>query len=200
MLKNTLLINFRLRLKIMNSLLDYFKNLETTEDVDLKHTLEVMYSRSGATQVEDAAWYYQNQTKVVLQNSGIKSVEPLKFLTQVETLVLDGNNVINISPLFELNNLSHLNLIGNDISSLVGIERLSQVRELFIGFNLLKDIFPLSNLRSLRMLGLKSNRISDIFPLEMLTSCSMINLEGNPVDTADVERLVGRLPGCKVKF
>ena len=128
----------------MNSLLDYFKNLETTEDVDLKHTLEVMYSRSGVTQAEDAAWYYQNQIKVVLQNSGIKSVEPLKFLNQVETLVLDGNNISDISPLFELNNLIHLNLIGNDVSSLVGIEKISQVRELFIGFNLLKDISPLN--------------------------------------------------------
>ena len=183
----------------MNSLLDYFKNIETIEDVDIKYTLEVMLSRSGATQAEDAAWYYQNQTKVVLQNSGIKSVEPLKFLTQVETLVLDGNSITNISPLFELNNLFHLNLIGNDVSSLVGIEKL-QVRELFIGFNLLKDISPLSNLRSLKMLGLKSNRISDISSLEMLTSCSMINLEGNPVEKSEIDSLIGRLPGCKVKF
>ena len=183
----------------MNSLLDYFKNLETTEDLDLKHTLEVMYSRSGATQIEDAAWYYQNQTKVVLQNSEIRSIEPLKYLSQVETLVLDGNSISDISPLFELNNLSHLNIIGNDVSSLIGVEKLF-LRELFIGFNLLKDISPLKNLRSLKMLGLKSNRISDISSLEMLTSCSMINLEGNPVDIIDIERLIGKLPGCKVRF
>lgn len=183
----------------VTTLLNLFKNIDSQED-DLKHTLEVMFSKSGVTQVEDVAWYYENQEKVVLQNTAIKSLEPLRYLTKVKVLVLDSNEISDITPLFDLP-LQHLNLIGNDISNVEGVDKLRTLEELYIGLNLLKDVTPLSSLTNLRCLGLRGNsRVSDISSLSRLTNLVSLNLLGTSVSKEDADRLFGVLPGCKVIF
>lgn len=187
--------------KNMNNLLDLFKNINSIEDVDLKHTLEVMIAKSGASIPEDTAWYYENQKKVILQKSNIKSLEPLKYLPNIKILVLDENNIDDISPLSNLPNLYHLNLIGNEISELYieGDNPFPSLREMYLGLNLLREISPLSGLTNLRILGLRGNtRIADVSSLTRLVSLVGLNLSGTSVNQEDVDRLIGALPGCKV--
>jgi Leucine-rich repeat (LRR) protein len=173
--------------------------MDSIEDADLKHTLEVMFAKSAAQIPEDANYYYENQDKVVLQGSSIKSLEPLRYLTNVKILVLDQNDISDISPLFDLPNLQHLNLIGNEISSVEGIEKLQLLQELYLGLNSLKDATPLSTLTNLRMLGLRGNpRVSDISSLTKLTNLVEVNLLGTSVSDEDKNTLFGALPGCKV--
>lgn len=180
----------------MTNLLDLFKNIDSQEG-DIKHTLEVMFANSGVTQIEDTAWYYQNQEKVVLQNSNIKSIEPLRYLTEVKVLVLNNNQISDITPLFELPKLQHLNLISNDISSVEGIDKLRTLEELYLGLNLLKDITPLSKLHNLKCLGLRGNtRISDVTPLNTLTNLVQLNLCRISASKTDIGFLLGALPGC----
>lgn len=182
----------------MTNLLDLFKNMDTTEDIDLRHTLQVVFAQSPAERPEDTVYYYENLDKVVLQNSAIKSLEPLRYLTKVKVLVLDSNEISNITPLYDLP-LQHLNLIGNDISNIEGIDKLQTLEELYVGLNLLKDVTPLSNLTNLRCLGLRGNsRVSDISSLSKLTNLVSINLSGTSVIKEDADRLFGILPGCKV--
>lgn len=184
----------------MTNLLDLFKNIDSQEDVDIKHTLQVMFSKSPALIPEDTAYYYENLDKVVIQNSNIKSLEPLRYLTKVKVLVLDENDISDITPLLNLP-LQHLNLIGNEISSIEGMDKLQTLEELYIGLNLLKDVTPISNLTNLRCLGLRGNsRITDISPLTNLTNLVEVNLSGTSVSKEDADRLFGILPGCKVIF
>lgn len=183
----------------MTNLLDLFKNIDSQEDVDVKHTLQVMFSKSPALIAEDTAYYYENLDKVVLQGSNIKSLEPLKYLTNVKILVLDGNEISDITPLYDLPNLQHLNLIGNDISNIEGIDKLSTLEQLYLGLNLLKNITPLSNLTNLRCLGLRNNiRVNDVSSFSGLTNLVEVNLSGTSVSKEDADRLFGVLPGCKV--
>lgn len=184
----------------MNELLDYFKNLESIEDEELQLTLRTLYQKSGATIPEDAAWYWQNQNKLCLSNSKLTSIEPLRFLTQLEVVVLDENYISNIFSLLDLSNVYHLNLIDNRLKSINGIEKLTNIRELFLGINLLEDISSLRNMTNLKMLGLKSNRIKDIEPLKSLTGLVQLNLSGNLLTTSQVDSLRGVLPGCKIIF
>ena len=185
----------------MTNLLDLFKNIDSQEDAGIKHTLEVMFSKSPALIPEDTIYYYENLEKVVLQGSTIKSLEPLRYLTKVKVLVLDENEISDITPVYDLPNLQHLNLIGNEISNVEGIDKLQTLEELYIGFNLLKDVTPLSNLTNLRCLGLRGNsRVSDISSLSKLTNLVSINLSGTSVTKEDADRLFGLLPGCKVIF
>lgn len=182
----------------MTNLLQLFKNMDSQEDEDIKHTLQVMFNKSPAEIVEDTTYYYENLDKVVLQGSNIKSLEPLRYLTNVKVLVLDNNKISDITPLYDLP-LQHLNLIGNDISSIEGIDKLQTLEELYIGLNLLTDVTPLSNLTNLRCLGLRGNsRVSDISSLSKLTNLVSINLSGTSVTQEDADRLFGELPGCKV--
>lgn len=183
----------------MTNLLDLFNNIDTQED-DIKHTLQVMFSKSPAERVEDTAYYYENLEKVVLQGSSIKSLKPLRYLTKVKILVLDNNSISDITPLYDLP-LQHLNLIGNEISNVEGIDKLQTLEELYIGLNLLKDVTPLSNLTNLRCLGLRGNsRVSDVNSLSKLTNLVSINLSSTSVTKEDADRLFGVLPGCKVIF
>lgn len=186
----------------MTTLLELFQNIEGIEDVDLKHTLEVMLNRSGASIPEDADWYYQNQEKIVLQKSNIKSVEPLRYLSGVKVLVLDENRIEDISPLSNLPNLYHLNLVSNEISELFveGANPFPSLQEMYLGLNLIRDISPLSNLLSLRILGLRGNtRIVDVSSLARLVgSLVQLNIKGTSVSNKDYLDIVGKLPGCKV--
>jgi Leucine-rich repeat (LRR) protein len=183
----------------MITLLDLFKKIDSQKDAELKHTLEVMFAKSAAQIPEDANYYYENQDKVVLQGSAIKSLEPLRYLTNVKILVLDENEISDISPLFDLSNLQHLNLIGNEISSVDGIEKLQSLQELYLGLNLIKDVTPISILTNLRILGLRGNiRVSDISSLTKLTNLVEVNLSGTSVSEEDKNTLFGALPGCKV--
>ena len=183
----------------MTTLLDLFKTVDTQEDEDTKHTLEVMLATSPAFIAEDAAYYYENLDKVVLQNVNIKSVEPLRYLTNVQILVLDNNQISDINPLFELPNLRHLNLISNEITDVEGIDNLRTLEQLYLGLNLLRDVTPISNILNLRYLGLRGNtRVTDISSLSRLTNMVSVNLSGTSVSNEDADMLFGVLPGCKV--
>ena len=184
----------------MSELLNYFKNLDNIEDSELKLTLEVLYQRSGATIAEDASWYWENQTKLAIQNAKLTNIYPLQFLPKLEVVVLDGNYITDVSFLLELSNITHLNLIDNRLKSISNIERLGNIRELFLGVNLIEDISPLKDMTNLRILGLRSNRISDIESLKSLTNLVQLNLSGNFLTNTQVNNLRGSLPGCKIIF
>lgn len=182
----------------MNNLLDYFKNIDSIEDPELKLTVEVLKQRSGAIVSEDAEWYWKKKREVKLPTSNIANLEPFQYLQATE-IVLFGNRITDIKPLVNLPNLKHLNLIDNNIVFLNGIDQL-KVWELFLGDNLITDIKPLSNMSSLKELGLKNNQIRDTKPLESLVYLTKLNLSGNPLDKSQVDSLRGKLPGCKIIF
>ena len=183
----------------MTTLLDLFKTIDTQEDVNVQHTLQVMLAKSPAYITEDAAYYYENLDKVVLQSSNIKSLEPLRYLTNVKTLVLDNNQISDISPLFDLPNLRHLNLISNEVTDVEGIDNLQTLEQLYIGLNLVRDVTPISNILNLRYLGLRGNtRVTDVSSLRKLTNMVSVNLSGTSVSNEDADMLFGVLPGCKV--
>ena len=183
----------------MQTLLDYFKSYDTISNPELKLTLDTMRRMSGTTRLEDVSWYWESKKEVILPSTNISNIEPLKFLTQTESIVLFSNRITNISSLTGLTNLRHLNLIDNDILFLDGINQL-RVSELYLGDNLITNIFPLSNMTNLKVLGLKNNKIKDVTPLKSLIGLVSVNLTGNPIDSNQVQSLRGSLPGCKILF
>lgn len=182
----------------MTNLLDLFKTIDSQEE-NIKHTLQVMFSKSPALIPEDTVYYYENLDKVSLQDSNIKSLEPLRYLTNVKILVVDSNKISDITPLYDLPSLQHLNLIGNEISNVEGIDKLRTLEELYLGLNLLRDITPLSTLTNLKRLGIRGNsRITDVSTLSKLTNLVHLNLSGTSVTKEDADYLFGVLPGCEV--
>lgn len=183
----------------MEALLDYFKSYDTISDPELKLTLDTMKRMSGATRLEDVSWYWESKKEVVLPSTNISNLEPFKYLSQAESMVLFGNRITNISSLTGLTNLRHLNLINNDILFLDGLNQL-RVSELYLGDNLITNVTPLSNMTNLKVLGLKNNKIKDVSSLKSLIGLTQLNLSGNPIDNNQVQSLRGSLPGCKILF
>lgn len=182
----------------MNELLDYFKDLDNIEDSELQLTLKTLYQQSGVSIPEDTVWYWQNQTKLCLSDLKLTNIEPLKYLPQLEIIVLNGNYISDLSSLLELPNLYHLNLINNRIKDISGIDKLTNIRELFLGVNLIEDILPLKSMTNLRLLGLRSNRVSGIEPLKSLVNLVELNLSGNVLTESQINSLKSALPGCKI--
>lgn len=183
----------------MEALLNYFKNLDTITDPELKLMLNVLKQKSGAIINEDTAWYWGNQKHIYLQELDIMSTEPLQYVSP-ETLVLFSNRISDIFPISKIKTLRHLNLIDNNLRFIEGIEQLTNLQELYLGDNLITNVNALSNMSNLKMLGLKNNYIKDISSLISLTGLVQLNLSGNPLEKSEVDNLRGKLPGCKVIF
>lgn len=184
----------------MENLLDYFKAYNSITNPELKFTLETMQRISGVPRMEDVAFHYENRPDVKLHECSLTNVEPLKYLLNVQELVLFGNRISDISPLVQLSRVQHLNLIKNTIVFLNGINGMVGLQKLYLGLNLITDVTPLTGMRDLKMLGLKGNKIKDLKPLETLTGLVELNLSGNPLDAGQIQALRGKLPGCKIIF
>jgi len=99
-----------------------------------------------------------------------EDIIPLRYMTNLTTLVLWNISISDITPLAELTNLTELTMSGNEISDL---------EELSLFANDINDVSPLSNLTNLTRLNLEHNQVSDISALANLTKLEDLALNGN---------------------
>ena len=109
---------------------------------------------------------------------GDEDIIPLKFMKNLERLLMSGNNISDITPLSGLTSLEILYLSENSVS----------------------DISPLSGLINLNTLNLENNNITDLTPLHGLSSLEYANLSGNSFDDEQIEALKTALPDCEFVF
>ena len=107
-----------------------------------------------------------------LANCGIRSIEGLQEMTNLQYLDLNFNEVEDLSPLAHLTGLKTLRLQGNAV----------------------RDIRPLSGLVLLEELDIGSNSVSDMTPLEKLERLSVLSVSHNPVSGEDLVRILQALP------
>jgi hypothetical protein len=107
-----------------------------------------------------------------LQN---EDIIPLKYMTNLETLILRSNQISNITPLSNLINLDILWLINNKISDVTPLSDLKNLTALNLSFNEIIDITPLSDLMALEALSLDGNPITDWSPVAHVS-----NVRGRP--------------------
>lgn len=149
--------------------------------------------------------------------TSVRSIAPLRRLTDLHELRLRNSLVTDVSPLSELRKITVLKLDGNplqDISSLAGLEELrrldisrTQVTDLspLTGLAMLcdlranitpvKDLSPLAFLRELNELQLRESEIGPgaLSPLRDLQHLLQLELDGTRIRDADLAEL-GNLP------
>jgi internalin A len=76
---------------------------------------------------------------VLIWDSGISDITPLKSLTHLTTLALDGNNISDITPLTSLTNLTHLSLRDNKILDIASLKSLTKLTTLDLSGNPIKN-------------------------------------------------------------
>lgn len=142
-----------------------------------------------------------------LEDNFVKSVEPLKNLTKLETLSLRNNEITDLDEIdFEdilFLNIRDLSLRhnvkrdeegkGTRLSDVSMLGQMVSLRKLELRDNHIEELEPLSNLRRLTELDLRENKFTDIEPLETLTRLKKLNLRDNKIESLEPIKYLSRL-------
>lgn len=128
--------------------------------------------------------------------TGVKSLNDVKNLPNLEYLDAGNLNISNISAIGSLKNLRVLYLQRNKITDITPVKNLTHLEILSLNGNKIVNITPLSKLTSLEKLYLKDNKISNITSLRNLKNLKELYLSGNQMkDYSPVKKLYSQLKG-----
>ena len=89
---------------------------------------------------EDNYLIFDNQ---LIRRGKISDLNWVKYLRNLEVLILDGQCIIDISPVFELKKLKRLDMMCNFVESLDGIEVMENLEYVNFSYNKLTDVSSL---------------------------------------------------------
>jgi len=160
--------------------IDVLKNIEKTYGITLK--------QNSLEKVEDILENHiyalddKNQiVGLILGNSKISDLNPIKELKNLTTLYLSSNQISDLNPIKELEHLTLLYLSSNQISDLNPIKELKHLTSLYLSSNQISDLNPIKELKHLTSLYLSSNQISDLNPIKELKHLTTIDLRQNAI-------------------
>lgn len=136
---------------------------------------------------------FKNAKSLTLKNDGLRDLNELSGLNQLESLDLSGNPIVyGLSQLGKKNNLKTLTVDGNGsqfIDGLSAVGSFKNLTTLSLQKQKLTDISALGGLKKLTTLKLQNNKISDVTPLRKLTALTQLYLDNNNIK--DVTPLLG---------
>lgn len=116
-----------------------------------------------------------------LVQCGIQNMEFIRFMPELESLILDGNQIGDISPLEGLRSLDVLHLSNNQISDISVLSGLSGLCYLSLDGNHIEDISPLKNLMLLNSLELSDNPVKDLSCLSDKKNLLWLSIRSVPI-------------------
>jgi len=124
--------------------------------------------------------YSTDLTELELWNKGLtnEDIEPLKYMTNLTSLILGGNEISDISALSGVINLTELHIHNNQISDISILSNLTNLTTLSIHNNSIRDINVLNSLINLTILNVSCNDIN-INVLSDLTNLFALTLMGD---------------------
>jgi serine/threonine protein kinase len=155
-------------------------NLESLTLEEMVNGIDSLDFVSGLTNLQD----------LLLWNSGITNIEPIRNLDRLSYLRLSANNIEDISPISGKPNLECLYLQNNLITDISSLQNLPKLKTLSLADNLISDITPLLGFRSLTHLELQGNSIIDFSGIDQLTQLQYIDVSGNPGADSDIMDLL----------
>lgn len=136
---------------------------------------------------------FKNAKSLTLTSDGLRDLNELSGLNQLESLNLSGNPIVyGLTQLGKKNNLKTLTVDGNGsqfIDGLSAVGSFKNLTTLSLQKQKLTDISALGGLKKLTTLKLQNNKISDVTPLRKLTALKQLNLDNNNIK--DVTPLLG---------
>lgn len=136
---------------------------------------------------------FKNAKSLTLTSDGLRDLNELSGLNQLESLNLSGNPIVyGLTQLGKKNNLKTLTVDGNGsqfIDGLSAVGSFKNLTTLSLQKQKLTDISALGGLKKLTTLKLQNNKISDVTPLRKLTALKQLYLDNNNIK--DVTPLLG---------
>ncbi len=135
------------------------------------------------------------------RNCGIRNLELLARLPELEELILPNNEVRNLAPLNDLRNLKLLDLANNDVRSLAPLSQSFELREIDLRSNAsLQDLTPLKNLTNLEKLNFSQTDIRSIDSLGNLNQLKVLSILLTDIPVKEQKRLKEKLPSLRIAF
>lgn len=180
----------------------YYKDLEAVTTIDC--AAGAAAGVGGSINVLDDLLEMANLTSVNLDGEGnISSYEPLRRLTQLQSLSLDhcgltdekltqistiiwlnslsveGNALTTLAPVASMLSLAELDASGNQIKTVPQLTRLTSLKKLDLSGNSLTSLAWVSGQATLVSLNVSNNLISDLTPIATCASLTELNVASN---------------------
>lgn len=113
---------------------------------DDEHTINQIKKQYMMSRCEDIWKKLSGQKILYLQNKSIISLNPLRDLEKLESLILGGNQIEDISVISTMKNLNYLDLHSNKVMNLEPVRENLKLETLYLNDNNIDSIAPLKNL------------------------------------------------------
>ncbi|MBB5635310.1 hypothetical protein HDE68_001195 [Pedobacter cryoconitis] len=130
---------------------------------------------------------------------GIKSINELLSLKNLEHINVSNNNIQEVPNLSSLKNLIVIHLNNNKINRIESLNSLINLKELYLSNNLIEDISFLKGVLNISTLDLHTNGIRDLRPIEELIlnldiknskwRLDTINIANNPLEQPPIQTI-----------
>jgi len=191
----------------------YYKDLESVTTLDC--AAGAAAGISGLVNVLDDLPEMANLKSVNLNGeTAISSFEPLRRLTQLESLSLDrcnlsdtqfgqvavlvwlktlsveNNALTTLAPITSMLSLADLDASGNQIKTVPVLSRLTGLKKLDLSGNSLTSVAWISNQKTISSLNVANNLIPDLAPVATCSSLTELNVASNLISS------LSPLAGC----
>ena len=115
--------------------------------------------------------------KLLRIHGPVESLEPIRNLTQLESVIIMESTISDLEPVSNLKNLRMLQLFGADIEDLSALQTLSNLENLEIESTHVRDLTPLTKLGKLNNLDAGGLVVDDWTPLQHLKNLQYLDLQ-----------------------
>ncbi|CAL6002400.1 Conserved_hypothetical protein [Hexamita inflata] len=136
------------------------------------HTLDVSRNKVNLTHIH----YVTSLTKLSMQECGLKNVDQISSLINLEDLDICLNRNVDFSPLYQLKSITKLTMLYSGLTNIDQIKQLINLEVLNISNNQLLSIDTISLLVNLKELNISYNKQIDISPLKDLVGLIKLNM------------------------
>ncbi|CAL6002406.1 leucine-rich_repeat domain-containing protein [Hexamita inflata] len=157
------------------------KQLNNISKFKKLHTLDVSFNKVDLTHIHSIT----SLTKLSMQQCGLRNIELISSLVNLEELDLSGNidmdissNIdMDLSPLQQVRSLTKLTIRYSDLTNIDQITQLINLEVLNLDYNLLLIINSIGSLVNLKELDISYNDNIDIAPLKDLVGLIKLNMK-----------------------
>lgn len=125
-------------------------------------------------------------------NNKIQSLNSLQSLYRLKKVFLWQNKIQSLKEITGLTHINHLDFSRNQLEVITGIEKMTNLIRIDFSRNSLRSLVGLETLNLLEVVNLSRNQIQNIQPLTNCNSITNLDLHGNEIHSlAGIEKISG---------
>ncbi|WP_144656808.1 leucine-rich repeat domain-containing protein, partial [Bacillus tropicus] len=166
----------------------------TKEDLLQIKKLEIFKEKGNEIKDITGLEYMTNLEKLTLEGVGLKNIEFISNLKQLNNVNVSHNQIEDITPLSSLENLQWLNLTGNRIKDVSVLGSMLDLLSLKLAENEIRDVRPLIQLGQWGTIDVRKQKvILDDAEINKEVIIPVYDLEGEPIEKITLKSEGGTL-------